>query len=141
MNLIKRNKVFLTYVLSAGSSFFIDLLLFTVFNALFSKFLGYEAIIIATILARILSSFYNFVINSKFVFKKYSKKMLIQYYILVIIQMCLSSALVYLINRFLLDTFATIIKFFVDIVLFIINYFIQKVIIFKWFLWGDSLWN
>ena len=98
----------------AGSSFFIDLLLFTVFNALFSKFLGYEAIIIATILARILSSFYNFVINSKFVFKKYSKKMLIQYYILVIIQMCLSSALVYLINRFLLDTFATIIKFFVD---------------------------
>ena len=131
MNLIKRNKVFLTYVLSACSSFFIDLLLFTVFNALFSKFLGYEAIIIATILARILSSFYNFVINSKFVFKKYSKKMLIQYYILVIIQMCLSSALVYLINRFLLDTFATIIKFFVDIVLFIINYFIQKVIIFK----------
>ena len=131
MNLIKRNKVFLTYVLSAGSSFFIDLLLFTVFNALFSKFLGYEAIIIATILARILSSFYNFVINSKFVFKKYSKKMFIRYYILVIIQMCLSSALVYLINRFLLDTFATIIKFFVDIVLFIINYFIQKVIIFK----------
>ena len=131
MNLIKRNKGFLTYVLSAGSSFFIDLLLFTVFNALFSKFLGYEAIIIATILARILSSFYNFVINSKFVFKKYSKKMLIQYYILVIIQMCLSSALVYLINRFLLDTFAKIFKFFVDIVLFIINYFIQKVIIFK----------
>ncbi len=131
MNLIKRNRVFLTYVLSAGSSFVIDLLFFTLFNTIFSKFLGYESIIISTILARILSSLYNFIMNSKFVFKKYSKKMLVQYYILVIVQMLLSSILVYVINRFLLDTFATIIKFFVDIMLFIINYFIQKLFIFK----------
>lgn len=131
MNLIKRNKTFFVYVLSAGSSFFIDLLLFTIFNALFSKFLGYGSIIVATVLARILSSLYNFLINSKYVFKKYSKKMLIEYYVLVIIQMMLSSTLVYLINKFLFDTFATIIKFFVDIILFIVNYFIQKLIIFK----------
>ena len=131
MNLIKRNRVFLTYVLSAGSSFVIDLLFFTLFNTIFSKFLGYESIIISTILARILSSLYNFIMNSKFVFKKYSKKMLVQYYILVIVQMLLSSILVYVINRFLLDTFATIIKFFVDIMLFMINYFIQKLFIFK----------
>lgn len=131
MNLIKRNKTFFVYVLSAGSSFFIDLLLFTIFNALLSKFLGYGSIIVATILARILSSFYNFLINSKYVFKKYSRKMLVEYYVLVIIQMLLSSTLVYLINRFLFDTFATIIKFFVDIILFIVNYFIQKLIIFK----------
>lgn len=131
MNLIKRNKIFFVYVLSAGSSFFIDLLLFTIFNALFSKFLGYGSIIVATILARVLSSLYNFLINSKYVFKKYSRKMLIEYYVLVVIQMLLSSTLVYLINRFLFDTFATVIKFFVDIILFIINYFIQKLIIFK----------
>lgn len=131
MNLIKRNKTFFVYVLSAGSSFFIDLLLFTIFNALFSKFLGYGSIIVATILARVLSSLYNFLINSKYVFKKYSRKMLIEYYVLVVIQMLLSSTLVYLINRFLFDTFATVIKFFVDIILFIINYFIQKLIIFK----------
>ena len=131
MNLIKRNKTFFVYVLSAGSSFFKDLLLFTIFNALLSKFLGYGSIIVATILARILSSFYNFLINSKYVFKKYSRKMLVEYYVLVIIQMLLSSTLVYLINRFLFDTFATIIKFFVDIILFIVNYFIQKLIIFK----------
>lgn len=131
MNCLRRNKTFFTYLLSAGSSFFIDLLLFTIFNIILSNFLGYEAIFIATILARILSSLYNFAINSKFVFKKYSKKMLIEYYFLVIIQMLLSSLFVYLINRFLFDTFATIIKFFVDIILFIINYFIQKLIIFK----------
>lgn len=131
MNCLRRNKTFFTYLLSAGSSFFIDLLLFTIFNIILSNFLGYEAIFIDTILARILSSLYNFAINSKFVFKKYSKKMLIEYYFLVIIQMLLSSLFVYLINRFLFDTFATIIKFFVDIILFIINYFIQKLIIFK----------
>lgn len=131
MNFIKRNKTFFTYVLSAGSSFFLDLLLFTIFNFILGKFLGYEAIFLATIFARILSSLYNFAINSKFVFKKYSKKMLVEYYILVVVQMLISSLLVYFINKFLFDTFATIIKFFVDIVLFIINYFIQKIIIFK----------
>ena len=131
MNFIRKNKTFFRYVLSAGSSFFIDLLLFTIFNSLFSKVFGYESIILSTILARILSSFYNFVINSKFVFQKYSKKMFFSYYVLVIIQMILSSLLVYLINKFLISVFATIIKFFVDIILFVINYFIQKLVIFK----------
>ncbi len=131
MSFIRKNKTFFRYVLSAGSSFFIDLLLFTIFNSLFSKVFGYESIILSTILARILSSFYNFVINSKFVFQKYSKKMFFSYYVLVIIQMILSSLLVYLINKFLISVFATIIKFFVDIILFVINYFIQKLVIFK----------
>ena len=131
MSLIRKNKTFFRYVLSAGSSFFIDLLLFTIFNSLFSKVFGYESIILSTILARILSSFYNFVINSKFVFQNYSKKMFFSYYVLVIIQMILSSLLVYLINKFLISVFATIIKFFVDIILFVINYFIQKLVIFK----------
>ena len=57
--------------------------------------------------------------------------MLFKYYILVIIQMFVSSVMVYVINKYLVDTFAVIIKFFVDIILFIINYFIQKVVIFK----------
>ena len=131
MSFIRKNKIFLRYVLSAGSSFFIDLFLFTIFNILFSKVLGYESVIVSTILARILSSFYNFVINSKFVFQKYSKKMFFEYYGLVIIQMIFSSLLVYFINRFLVSVFATIIKFFVDIILFVINYFIQKLVIFK----------
>ena len=131
MKFIEKNKTFLSYLFSAGSSFLLDLLLFTVFNILLGKFLGTESILFATILARVLSSLYNFAINSKVVFKKYSRKMLAKYYILVIIQMCISSILVYLINKFLLDIFATVIKFFVDIILFIINYFVQKLIIFK----------
>ena len=131
MKFIKRNKTFIIYIFSAGSSFFIDLVFFSLFNYLLSSFLGYESIIISTICARILSSLYNFVVNSKFVFKKYSRGMLFKYYILVIIQMFVSSVMVYVINKYLVVTFAVIIKFFVDIILFIINYFIQKVVIFK----------
>lgn len=131
MNLIKNNKTFIYYLFSAGSSFILDLLLFTIFNILLGKILDLEAIIVSTVLARILSSLYNFAINSKLVFKKYSRKMLLKYYILAIIQMCVSCTLVYIINKYLIDAFATIIKFFVDIVIFIVNYFVQKIIVFK----------
>lgn len=93
--------------------------------------MGYEAIIVATILARILSSLYNFVLNSKVVFKQYSRRMFFKYYVLVVIQMVVSSILVYFINRFLVNMFATVIKFFVDIGLFVINYFVQKKLVFK----------
>lgn len=131
MNLIKKNKTFLTYVFSAGSSFILDLLLFTLFNYLFAFYIGYEAIIVATILARVLSSLYNFAINAKYVFQKYSKMMLLKYYILVVIQMFVSSFAVYIINKFIVDTIAVFIKIFVDIILFIINYFIQKGVVFR----------
>lgn len=128
---LKINKTFILYVFSAGSSFLLDLLLFTVFNIGLGHIIGNFSIILATILARVLSSLYNFAINSKMVFKKYSKKMFFQYYLLVIIQMCVSSILVFIINTFIIKVFATVIKFFVDIILFIINYFIQKEVIFK----------
>jgi len=131
MNLKIKNKTFLYYFFSAGSSFALDLFLFTIFNIIFSHYFQYEAIFVATILARILSSLYNFIINSKYVFKNYSPKMLIKYYVLVVVQMLVSSLLVYFINKYLLNLFATLIKFFVDIVLFIVNYFVQKHIVFR----------
>lgn len=131
MNFLEKNKTFIRFTFSAGSSFFLDLILFTVFNFVLGRFIGYEAILISTLLARIISSFYNFIINSKFVFEKYSKKAFLKYYGLVIIQMMLSGFIVYFINKFLIDTLAVFIKFVVDIILFIINYFVQKLFIFK----------
>lgn len=128
---LKINKTFILYVFSAGSSFVLDLLLFTIFNVCLGNIIGTFSIILATIFARILSSLYNFAINSKVVFKKNSKKMFLQYYLLVIIQMCVSGFLVFIINTFIINVFATVIKFFVDVTLFIINYFIQKEVIFK----------
>ena len=96
------------YIFSSGSSFFIDILLFTIFNYFFNN------ILISTIIARIISSLYNYFINSRLVFKNYTKSSIIKYYCLVIIQMFVSA--------FLVSMFSNI---------FIINYFIQKEVVFK----------
>ena len=118
------------YMFSAGSSFVLDLFLFTIFNYLLKNFTA-TSIILATVLARIISSFYNYFVNSRFVFKNHSKYSIIQYYILVIIQMLLSAISVNSICKLLTKINVTIIKFFVDVIIFIINYIIQRNYIFK----------
>lgn len=123
----------LKYLFSAGSSFFLDLLLFTIFKYLLSMIMQVEdtiIIFIATAMARVLSSFYNYIINSRFVFKNKDKKTIIGYYLLVIAQMIISATVVSIIDK-LLNVNTTIIKFFIDIIIFIVNYIIQKEIIFK----------
>ena len=116
------------YVFSAGSSFVLDLVLFTIFHFIF-KDIRYS-ILICTVLARILSSIYNYLINSRLVFKSKTKSSIIKYYILVVVQMLVSAGLVSLIERYV-KVFVTIIKFGVDIVIFIVNYIIQKEVVFK----------
>ena len=121
------------YLFSAGSSFFLDLVLFTIFKYVLSKILHIEdtiIIFIATALARVLSSFYNYIINSRFVFKNKDKKTIIGYYLLVIIQMIISATVVSIIDK-LLNVNTTVIKFFIDIIIFIVNYIVQKEIVFK----------
>ena len=121
------------YIFSAGSSFIIDLSLFTLFKYLLTKSINLDDIVIifiSTTLARVLSSIYNYLINSRIVFKNKDRKTIIGYFILVIIQMIASAAIVSALDNITkIDT--TIIKFFVDIVIFIVNYIIQKEIIFK----------
>ena len=119
------------YIASSGTSFVIDLLLFTIFNCLLKKFLLVESIIVATILARVISSLYNYFINSRLVFKSYTKTSMVQYYFLVIIQMLISASSVYFINKIMANVNATVIKFFIDIIIFCINYIIQRNFIFK----------
>ena len=114
------------YIFSSGSSFFIDILLFTIFDYFFNN------ILISTIIARIISSLYNYFINSRLVFKNYTKSSIIKYYCLVIIQMFVSAFLVSMFSNIFIKTNDSIIKFFVDVFIFIINYFIQKEVVFKW---------
>ena len=123
-------KVILKYILSATSSFLIDIGLFTLFNFLLF-FLGDISIIIATIIARIISSLYNYFINSRVVFKSYNKKSIYQYYVLVVVQMFVSALGVYLLNKVFININDSLIKIMVDTFIFIINYYIQKKIIFK----------
>lgn len=113
------------YTFSAGSSFAIDIALFTLFNYLLKN------ILIATIIARVISSLYNYFINSKYVFEKYSKSSIVKYYILVVIQMFASGFSVTLLSNIFKSINDTVIKVFVDICIFIVNYIVQKEVVFK----------
>ena len=114
------------YGFSSGSSLIIDLFLFTLFNYVLKN------IFIATIFARIISSLYNYFLNSRFVFKSYTKTSIIKYYILVIVQMFVSATTVTIVFRILKNINETLIKLVVDVIIFIINYFIQREVVFKW---------
>ena len=113
------------YIFSSGSSFILDLVIFTLFNILLKN------TILSTIFARIISSFYNYMINSRIVFQKYNNSSIYKYYLLVIVQMFISGYMVLYISTILVSVNQTIIKFFVDLVIFVVNYFIQKEVIFK----------
>ena len=87
----------------------------------------------ATVLARIISSFINYLMNRNGVFKKNTNKIdtttLVKYYILVVIQMFVSASLVLGLYK-VTNINETLIKIPVDIVIFLVNYFIQKHFIF-----------
>lgn len=125
---IKKYYTFIIYLVVAISSMVIDEVLFIIFNKVFLL-----KIMIATIIARVFSSLYNYLLNRNKVFKdnQDTKKTMIEYYILVVITMLLSGGLVTIFDKiiFFLPTF--LIKLIVDGCLFIMNYFIQKLIIFK----------
>lgn len=130
--MIKKNKDeiirIIKYLFSAGSSFILDNILFNIFIFFIGP--GVISIYICTTLARIISSIYNYFINSRVVFKNKDKKTIIGYFILVVVQMIVSATLVSLIDKYI--SIATgIIKLVVDIVIFVVNYIIQKEVIFK----------
>ena len=133
-NLIKKYQTFIRYIFSAGISFAIDLSLFTVFSAILKNYISDQAIFLATILARIISSLINYFLNRNTVFKMDQKNFdfttLIKYYLLVIIQMLVSATVVYKLYQ-LLHINETLIKIPVEVVLFMMNYIIQKLFIFK----------
>lgn len=133
--MIEKNKIeikrIIKYLFSAGTSFFIDLLLFTIFNTFLFKSFGSVSIIVSTVLARILSSLYNYFLNSRYVFKSYDKTSIFKYYLLVLVQMLVSATLVLIVSKLLISVNDTIIKFFIDIIIFVVNYYVQKEVIFK----------
>lgn len=116
------------YLFSAGSSFILDNILFNIF--IFFVGPGVVSIYICTTLARVISSIYNYLINSRIVFKNKDKKTIIGYFVLVVIQMIASASLVSLIDKFI-SVNTGIIKVVVDIIIFVVNYIIQKEVIFK----------
>lgn len=121
---------FLRYMVSAGTSFVLDLGVYYLALRLFSV-----SILTATVVARVISSFYNFNVNRKMVFKSeagYSKTM-VRYYALCVVQTLASAGLVTLVKSFVPGGafVSTVCKACVDTCLFVISYQIQKRWVFK----------
>lgn len=124
-------KVFIKYLFVSLSSFLVDILFFMLFLNILSLFSDFSfimyKIIVSTVCARIISSLYNYLLNRKFVFEQHdSKSFIIKYYILVIIQMGVSSLSVASLSQIFSSKIIVLLKIIVDILIFIANYYIQR---------------
>lgn len=117
-------KLFLKYVLTALSSFLIDIGLFCILINFIDN------IMFSTVIARIISTTYNFITNSKLVFKTSSKKSIIKYLFLALVQMMVSGLSVSFITKHL-NINAPIVKIIIDSIIFVANFIIQREWVFK----------
>ena len=120
-------KLFLKYIISSLSSFILDIILFTVFVGILPQIRIWKIteIVISTIMARVISATYNFIINAKIVFKNQKANSIIKYFILCLLQMFVSAFAVSELFK-LLHINSTLIKVAVDTIIFIINFVIQR---------------
>ena len=124
-------KTLLKYVMTALAATAVDLLLFAGFHVILNTRIGDTSIIVATVIARILSSIVHYMMNSRLVFGQWDKTSLIKFLLLQAAIMCASAVGVYVLSRLLRGIYATFIKMFVDTALFFVNYSVQKLLIFR----------
>lgn len=123
--------IFGKFLFSSLSSSVLDLILFSLFCNLLkdsSGFLGEIPYIIgATVLARIISAVYNFLLNYKVVFRSKAGiiSTAIKYCILAICQMLCSAFLVNFIYK-MVGGWETVVKVPVDVILFFLSFVIQR---------------
>ncbi len=123
----------LKYTLSSGISSIVDLSLFTILCAAFrGKAEGFDYIFAATAIARVVSATLNYFINLRVVFATgvSVKNSIWKYALLALVSLCLSGLLV----RFIYPHFGGLeifVKLPVDILIFFMNYVVQREIVFK----------
>ena len=117
------------FLLSSFISFIIDFLYYTLFVIVFGHLL--YGIQMANILARVISSAFNYSVNSRYVFNKERNfKSATSYFGLVLIILLLNTfVLTYIINVLHFNAFAA--KVATEIILFFFSFFIQHLIIFN----------
>ena len=131
-NFLNKYKTIFTYLLSSGLSFIVDIISFSII-LYFIKDIFVDAILLSSYVARGISSVVNYIVNKKYVFKNEKKrnyKAFIEYFLLVIINITISGLLVTKVYNYI-HLNATFIKVIIDSIIFIINYFLQKLVIFK----------
>lgn len=122
---------FFKYLIASLSSFFIDIAIFQLLILFLTNAQASVRIGVATVIARILSSLWNFAMNKNLVFQSDAsvKTTLIKYYILCAIQMAVSALLVTGLYQ-CFGVSETILKMIVDSLLFFVSFFIQQNVIF-----------
>ncbi len=128
-------KIMFKFMLSSGSAFLIDYILYYLIHRFFSGPLGGMTTVCATFVGKLVSSFVNFSANNSLVFRNKGnyRRALGRYYVLwaaqTIVSAALNSGLVALI-RLLFGSCppfaATLVKIPVDVLLFGISYSIQR---------------
>lgn len=129
---LNKYKTVFTYLLSSGLSFIVDIISFSII-LYFIKDRFVDAILLSSYVARVISSVVNYIVNKKYVFKNEKKrnyKAFIEYFLLVIINITISGLLVTKVYNYI-HLNATFIKVIIDSIILIINYFLQKLVIFK----------
>lgn len=119
----------LSFFMSSAISTVIDIVLFYILSRILSDALGTATVLAATVLARAVSSFTNYIINKQKVFNSEKiENSVLKYYALAIPQMLVSALIVTILKSiFTAGSFvSTIIKMIVDTVLFFISYRIQN---------------
>ncbi len=120
---------FFKYIISSLSSFVVDYGLFCLLMIVLSVEPGQNKIWVSTIIARIFSSFFNYIVNKKLVFGETNgRQTIVYYYILCICQMLCSAYGVALLSKLVV---AQISKIIVDTCLFLISFKIQRSLIFR----------
>lgn len=129
---VKIYGLFFKFIAASLSSSVIDLGIFTLGTLLLKDMFPGYYIIISTVIARVISSLYNFFVNRRSVFKSDDNltATMVKYYILAVVQMALSALGVWGIFR-LLGGNETLIKVVVDCFLFVISFQIQREWVFK----------
>jgi len=133
---IKIYGVILKYIFSSLASALIDLGIFSIVGAVFyGRLADSVRILLATVIARIISSLFNFIFNRKAVFKSDSNfgSAMIRYYALCVCQLLVSYGAVYFFTDILAlgQAMTVVIKCIVDTILFIISFQIQRRWVFK----------
>ena len=136
---IRIYKVFIKFMLSSFSSFLIDILMYWLLGYVLRLFLKDDqmvfgislVILLRTLIARIISSIYNFFINKTQVFKHRSTTggAAVRYYLLAAVQLTLSALLVNYALLFI--PYSTIRKVIIDTLLFMLSFIIQREWVFK----------
>ncbi|MBQ9928635.1 MAG: glycosyltransferase [Lachnospiraceae bacterium] len=122
------------FLFSSLSSSVVDLVLFSAFCFLFrgKQWGALTYIVLATVLARILSAAYNYLINYKVVFKSKNsvKSTLIKYCLLAVCQMVCSAVLVDMLYP-IFGGWEVLVKVPVDVALFFLSFFIQRELVYR----------